>query len=111
MADNIRPALYGARYTACLPARPLAPPLGPCRVVGPLCESGDVLITAVDLPEVRPGDVLAVPVSGAYQLSMASNYNASLAPPVYWLEDDHLLLIQRRQRPADLLQRDLPLPP
>ncbi len=111
MADNIRPALYGARYTACLPARPLATPLGPCRVVGPLCESGDVLITAVDLPEVRPGDVLAVPVSGAYQLSMASNYNASLAPPVYWLEDDHLLLIQRRQRPADLLQRDLPLPP
>ncbi|MCX7853796.1 MAG: diaminopimelate decarboxylase [Caldilineales bacterium] len=111
MADNIRPALYGARYTACLPARPLDAASGPCRIVGPLCESGDVLLPAVALPDVRPGDILAVPVSGAYQLSMASNYNAALAPAVYWLEDDHLLLIQRRQRPADLLQRDLPLPP
>lgn len=110
MADNIRPALYGARYTACLPAAPLSVPLGPARIVGPLCESGDILIEDLPLPAVRSGDILAVPVSGAYHLSMASNYNAALFPPVYWLEDDHLSLMQRRQTVADLLQRDLSLP-
>lgn len=110
MADNIRPALYGARYTACLPNAPQGAPRGPVRIVGPLCESGDILIEDLPLPAVRPGDILAVPVSGAYHLSMASNYNATLFPPVYWLEAGRLSLIQRRQTVADLLQRDLPLP-
>ncbi len=110
MADNPRPALYQARYTASLPAAPLAPPTGPARIVGPLCESGDVLIEHVLLPEVHPGDILAIPVSGAYHLSMASNYNATLLPPVYWREAGKTICLQRRQTPADLLLRDLPLP-
>ena len=110
MADNPRPALYEARYTACLPAAPLAPLAGPARIVGPLCESGDILIEDLHLPEVHPGAILAVPVSGAYQLSMASNYNATLLPPVYWRDGERLICLQRRQTTADLLLRDLPLP-
>lgn len=110
MADNPRPALYEARYTACLPAAPLAPVAGPTRIVGPLCESGDVLIEGLHLPEVHSGAILAVPVSGAYQLSMASNYNATLLPPVYWRDGESLTCLQRRQTLADLLVRDLPLP-
>ncbi|HEY53760.1 MAG TPA: diaminopimelate decarboxylase [Caldilineae bacterium] len=109
MADNPRPALYGARYTACLPRSPLSPPIGPARIVGPLCESGDFLIDSVELPELVPGDILAVPVAGAYQLSMASNFNATLRPPVYWLEDDQWRCFQRRQTVADLLRRDVAL--
>lgn len=111
MADNPRPALYGARYSACLAHAPLAAAEGPARIVGPLCESGDVLIDAISLPPVQAGDILALPMSGAYHLSMASNYNAFLLPPVYWLEQGRLHLLQRRQTPADLLHRDLPLPP
>ncbi|NUQ38887.1 MAG: diaminopimelate decarboxylase [Caldilineales bacterium] len=106
MADNPRPALYGVRYSACLAHAPLAAPLGPARIVGPLCESGDVLIDAIDLPAARSGDILALPMSGAYHLSMASNYNAFLLPPVYWLEQGRLSLLQRRQTAADLWHRD-----
>jgi diaminopimelate decarboxylase len=61
----------------------------------------------VDLPELVPGDILAVPVAGAYQLSMASNFNATLRPPAYWLEDDRWRCFQRRQTVADLLRRDV----
>ncbi len=109
MADNPRPALYGARYTASLPRSPLSPSLGPARIVGPLCESGDFLIDSVDLPELVPGDILALPVAGAYQLSMASNFNATLRPPVYWLENDLLHCFQRRQTISDLMLRDVAL--
>ncbi len=109
MADNPRPALYGARYTASLPRSPLSLSIGPARIVGPLCESGDFLIESVDLPEVHPGDVLALPVAGAYQLSMASNFNATLRPPVYWLENDQVHCFQRRQTIADLMLRDVAL--
>ena len=109
MADNPRPALYDARYTASLPRSPRAPSIGPTRIVGPLCESGDFLINSVDLPEVQPGDVLAIPIAGAYQLSMASNFNAMLRPPVYWLENDQLHCFQRRQTLADLMLRDVAL--
>ncbi len=109
MADNPRPALYGARYTTSLPRSPLSPSLGPARIVGPLCESGDFLIDSVDLPELVPGDILALPVAGAYQLSMASNFNATLRPPVYWLENDLLHCFQRRQTISDLMLRDVAL--
>jgi len=109
MADNPRPALYGARYSACLPRHPLSPPSGPVRIVGPLCESGDFLIESVDLPEFEAGDIIAIPVAGAYQLSMASNFNATLLPPVYWLEDNKWHCFQRRQTLSDLIQRDVAL--
>ena len=110
MSDNIRPALYGARYTALLAGAPLAPPAGPARIVGPLCESGDFLIDRIELPEVRPGDVLALPMSGAYQLSMASNYNGALRPGVWLHARGALHPLQRRETVDDLLHRDIPLP-
>ncbi|HEY81632.1 MAG TPA: diaminopimelate decarboxylase [Caldilineae bacterium] len=109
MNDNMRPALYGARYTAALAHAPLAAAMGPARIVGPLCESGDFLIERIDLPEVQPEDILATPVSGAYHLSMASNYNGMLRPAVYLHARGDLVPMQRRETVADLLHRDIPL--
>ncbi len=107
LADNPRPALYAARYSA-LPVRGLARPLaGPAWFAGPYCESGDVLIEALPFPEVEPGERVAVPVSGAYQLSMAGNYNGARRPAVVWLETGQVSLIQRRESAEDLLRRDL----
>ncbi len=107
LSDNMRPALYGANYTAALTRDPLGEPLGPARIVGPLCESGDFLIERVMLPEVKPGDVLAIPVSGAYQLSMANNYNGMLRPSVYLHTRSKIIPMQRRERLEDLWRRDL----
>jgi diaminopimelate decarboxylase len=109
MSDNIRPALYGARYTAALARAPLEESAGPARIVGPLCESGDFLIEEVDLPEARPGDVLLIPVSGAYHLSMSSHYNGVLHPPVYLHANSRLIPMQRRETLHDLMRRDMPL--
>ena len=80
MSDNPRPALYAARYSAFLANRADEPPAGKYAVCGKHCESGDVLIEEASLPGPRRGDVLAVPVTGAYSLSMASNYNAVPRP-------------------------------
>ncbi|MEW5868796.1 MAG: diaminopimelate decarboxylase [Chloroflexota bacterium] len=111
LADNPRPALYQARYSA-LPIAGLARPVsGPAWLGGPFCESGDVLISGLPLPEIQPGETIAVPVSGAYQISMSSNYNGARKPAVLWLEDGRASLLQRRQVPEDLYSRDLPLPP
>jgi len=107
MSDNLRPALYGARYTAALARAPLAANVGPARIVGPLCESGDLLISEIELPEAHPGDILAVPVSGAYHLSMASNYNGMLRPAVYLHQHDEMLQLQRRETIDDLMRRDI----
>ncbi len=96
LADNPRPALYHAAYTACIAERPDAEPTQSMRIVGKFCESGDELIHAVDLPDVRRGDHLVVPVAGAYQLSMASNYNLAARPAVLWLENGRVELLQRR---------------
>ncbi len=107
LADNPRPALYGARYTALLANRAAEPPTETVTVAGPYCESGDILIEQVDLPPARPGDLLAVPVSGAYQLSMSSNYNAALRPAVVFIERGTPRLVQRRETFADLVRRDI----
>ena len=80
MSDNPRPAMYDARYTALLANRADEAPTGAYAVAGKHCESGDVLIERVELPEPRRGDVLAVPVTGAYTLAMSSTYNAVPAP-------------------------------
>jgi diaminopimelate decarboxylase len=69
-----------------------------------------VLIRAIALPDIQPGELLAVPVSGAYQLSMASNYNGTCRPAVLWLEDGKAHLIQEREQPEDLLRRDRLIP-
>ena len=106
MADNPRLALYGARYSA-LPVRaPERPIKAPVWFAGPYCESGDVLIEALPVPEIQEGDLVAVPVSGAYQLSMSSNYNGSRRPAVVWLDRGQVQLIQTREAPDDLFRRD-----
>jgi diaminopimelate decarboxylase len=110
LADNPRPALYHARYS-CLPVvRADRPISGPAWLGGPYCESGDVLSEAIPLPEIQVGELLAVPVSGAYQLSMSSNYNGALRPAVVWLDGGEAHLIQERETPADLTRRDRQLP-
>ncbi len=96
LADNPRPALYHALYTACIAERPDAELTQSVRVVGKYCESGDELIHAIDLPEAKRGDHLVMPVAGAYQLSMASNYNLAARPAVLWLENGRVELLQRR---------------
>jgi diaminopimelate decarboxylase len=98
MADNPRVVLYGARYTACLVNRPEeAKGLQPTRIVGRYCESGDVLIHEALLPPVESGELLAIPVAGAYHLSMASNYNLSGRPAVLWVEDGKVEVLQPRE--------------
>lgn len=101
MADNPRPALYNARYTALLAERPDAEPVQKVNLVGKFCESGDQLIPEICLPEVRRGDLLVVPVAGAYQLSMASNYNLAPRPAVLWLEQGRVHVLQQREQPEE----------
>jgi diaminopimelate decarboxylase len=108
LADNPRPALYGARYSALPVVRPHRPAAGLAWLAGPYCESGDVLIEALPFPEVEPGECVAVPMSGAYHLSMASNYNGALKPAVVWLADGTARLIRERQQVGDLIRWDLP---
>jgi diaminopimelate decarboxylase len=107
MADNIRPALYQARYTALMPEHADAPPQQVAHIAGRYCESGDVLMRSVELPAAAPGDLLAVAAAGAYTLSMASNYNLNPRPAVVLVGDGSFRLIQRRETYADLVQRDL----
>ena len=107
MADNIRPSLYGARYSALPVANPLRPALEPAWLGGPYCESGDVLIENLPMADVQPGELIAIPVSGAYHLMMSSNYNGALRPAVLWLQDGQARLIQRRETLEDLVDRDL----
>jgi diaminopimelate decarboxylase len=102
--------LYGAHYSALPVENPGRTPSNPAWLGGPFCESSDVLAEGLPLPEMQPGELLAVPVSGAYHLSMGSNYNGALKPAVLWLEAGRAHLIQKRQALEDLLQRDLPLP-
>jgi diaminopimelate decarboxylase len=108
MADNIRPALYGARYAATLANRdPAGEPLQTVTIAGKYCESGDVLIDDALLPELKPGDLLAVPMTGAYCLAMASNYNLSPRPAVVIVAGGRARLIRRRETYADLLSSDV----
>jgi diaminopimelate decarboxylase len=100
MADNPRPSLYQSDYTACLVDRPEAEPTIKSIVAGKYCESGDILIPNLNLPEAGRGDLLAIPVSGAYQLSMASNYNMASRPAVLWLEDGEIGVLQKREDAA-----------
>ena len=69
--------------------------------MGKYCESGDVLIPEVELPEVKRGDLIAVPSAGAYQLSMSSNYNMASRPAVLWLEPGKVEVLQKREDPSE----------
>lgn len=109
LTDNVRPALYGARYSALPVAAPKRPAAGPAWLGGPICESGDVLIEELAMPEVQPGELVAVPVGGAYQLSMSSNYNGTCRPAVLWLAAGQPQVIREREQVADLFRLDRPL--
>lgn len=110
MYENPRPALYGARYEAVLAARPDDPPQRTVALAGRCCESGDVLIWEAHLPEVRPGDVVAVFSTGAYTYSMASNYNRFPRPAVVLAEDGRAQVVVRRETYEDLVRLDAALP-
>ena len=109
MADNIRPALYGAAYTAALADR-FGPAAGSpaaaerVTIAGKYCESGDVLIRDIALPPLQPGDLLAIPAAGAYCLAMASNYNLAPRPAVLFVRDGRARLLRRRETLDDLLR-------
>jgi diaminopimelate decarboxylase len=106
MADNLEVALYGQRFEATLTSR-----VGggrPVELVGRHCESGDRLISGVPLREPRPGDLLAMPVTGAYCGTMANNYNGALRPPVVFVRDGQPRLVVRRETLGDLMSRDVP---
>jgi len=104
MSDNPRPQLYGARYEALLANRAEEPPAGAYRIAGKHCESGDILIEAVELPAPRRGDLLAVPASGGYTLAMASTYNGVPRPAAVLVADGRAELIRRRETVDDLLR-------
>ncbi len=110
MADNPRPALYGARYSALPAVRPARLATSAAWFGGPFCESGDVLINELLMPDIEEGEIVAVPVAGAYQLNMGSNYNGARKPAVLWLNRGKAQLIQRRETLDQLIQRDLVLP-
>ena len=103
MSDNPRPHLYGARYAALLANRADEEPAGRFAIAGKHCESGDVLIERVQLPEPRRDDLLAVPGTGAYTLGMASNYNAVPRPAAVLVGGGATTLIRRRETIDDLL--------
>jgi diaminopimelate decarboxylase len=103
MADNIRPAIYDARYEAVPADRPLAANEELVTVAGKYCESGDILVRDVNLPRLQPGEVLAIPASGAYCLAMGSNYNGALKPPIVFVRDGKARLVRRRETYADLM--------
>ncbi|ATE58209.1 diaminopimelate decarboxylase [Actinosynnema pretiosum] len=106
MSDNPRPALYGSRYAVRLVGR--GGRRAPVTVVGRHCEAGDVLAEDVPLPEdVRAGDLLAVPVTGAYHHALASNYNAVGRPPVVGVRDGVARVLVRRETEEDLLRREV----
>ena len=107
MADNIRPSLYEAQYEAVAAERPLDPAEETVTISGKYCESGDVLVRDAELPVLRAGELLAIPASGAYQLSMASNYNHSYRPAVVLLDGGEARLIRRRETAADLMSLDV----
>jgi diaminopimelate decarboxylase len=109
MADNIRPAIYGARYEALLANRPLEPASETVTIAGKFCESGDILIRDARLPRVQAGDVVAIPASGAYCLAMSSNYNHATRPAVVLAREGEARLIRRRETYEDLLRCDIPL--
>jgi diaminopimelate decarboxylase len=107
LSDNPRPQLYGARYTAVIANRADEEAGGTFGVAGKHCESGDVLIDAVELPAPRRGDLLAVPATGAYTLAMGSNYNVVPRPAAVLVSDGAVQLIRRRETVEELLALEL----
>jgi diaminopimelate decarboxylase len=107
MADNIRPALYGAEQEAVVANKMLEKEAGKVTIAGKFCESGDILIRDIILPPISAGDIIAIPDCGAYCLPQASNYNASLKPAVVMVREGKARLIRRRETFDDLTRCDV----
>ncbi len=107
MSDNIRPALYNAEYTAMVANKADEKVKEKVTIAGKACESGDILIKDIDLPEVEPEDTIAMFSCGAYTYSMASNYNLLTRPPVVTVKDGISKIILERETYDDLLAKDL----
>lgn len=107
MADNIRPILYDSRYEAVVANRMLEEKVQQVTIAGRFCEAGDILVKDMDLPLITRGDIIAIPVCGAYNLSLQSNYNGALKPAVVLLKEGKERLIRRRQTYEDLTSCDL----
>lgn len=106
MNDNPRPALYQASYEAMLANRATEEPEETVSIAGKLCESGDMLIWDIDLPPVKTGDLLAVSCTGAYNYSMANNYNRLRRPAVVFVREGRAKLVVRRETLEDLIRND-----
>jgi len=107
MSDNVRPALYGADYSVRIANRASTADAALVRIAGKHCESGDIVVHADYLPgDVTPGDIVAIPATGAYCWSLASNYNYLGRPPVIAVRNGEARVIVRRETEADLLGRD-----
>jgi diaminopimelate decarboxylase len=107
MSDNLRPVTYGARYEAFVPSRVLAPRAATMTIAGKHCEQGDLLLRDAQLPaDLALGEVLAMPVTGAYGHSMASNYNRVTRPAVVFVHEGSARVVVRRETEDDLLARE-----
>ena len=107
MGDNIRPALYEASYEAVVANRVSAPAEETVTLAGKFCESGDVLVRDICLPELESGDLVAIPSSGAYAPSMASNYNLNPRPAIVMVGNGSARLIRRRETFDDMMAADI----
>jgi len=107
MADNIRPALYGAKYEAIIANKAAEEPEEVVSVAGKCCESGDMLIWDIKLQKMEPGDILAIPCTGAYCYTMSSNYNRLPRPAVLLVCEGQAEVIVRRETYEDLIRNDL----
>jgi len=107
MADNIRPALYGAKYEAVIANKADRQPTEDVSIAGKCCESGDMLIWDLQMPSIEHGDILAVFSTGAYGYSMASNYNRFRKPAVVFVENGQSKLVVKRETVEDIVRNDL----
>jgi len=107
MNDNIRPALYSARYEAMVASKASSPERDVVTIAGKLCESGDILSRDATIASASPGDIIAIPVCGAYCIPMASNYNAMPKPAIVMVNDGKAHLIRRRETYQDLVTLDI----
>jgi diaminopimelate decarboxylase len=107
MGDNIRPAMYDSPYEAVLASRMSDPESETVTLAGKFCESGDVLVRDIPMPDLGPGDIVAMPAVGAYAPSMASSYNLNPRPAIVLVKDGHSRLIRRRETHEDMMHLDV----
>ncbi|MEG1483564.1 diaminopimelate decarboxylase [Clostridium sp.] len=107
MTDNIRPALYEAKYEACITNKMNMPLNSKVTIAGKCCESGDILIKDIELPTVQSGDILVVMTTGAYGFSMSNNYNKNLRPAVVFVKDSDVRIVCKRQTYEELIANEI----